>query len=67
MLLTWASAEIFPGQNLGKVEILLIFFRLLAMQHKWTYTKKKKALVFCSEHGYFKTVLAEFQMNHKKS
>jgi len=50
-----------------KVEILLIFFRLLAMQHKWTYTKKKKALVFCSEHGYFKTVLAEFQMNHKKS
>jgi len=25
----------------GKVDILLIFFRLLAMQQKWTHTKKK--------------------------
>jgi len=25
----------------GKVAILLIFFRLLAMQRKWTYTKEK--------------------------
>jgi len=25
----------------GKDDILLIFFRLLAMQRKWTYTKKK--------------------------
>jgi len=25
----------------GNVDILLIFFRLLAMQRKWTYTKKK--------------------------
>jgi len=25
----------------AKVDILLIFFRLLAMQRKWTYTKKK--------------------------
>jgi len=29
----------FPGG--GKVGILLIFFRLLAMQHKWMCTKKK--------------------------
>ena len=33
----WASAEIFPGE--GKVDILLIFSSLLAMQRKWTYTK----------------------------
>jgi len=25
----------------GKVDILLIFFRLLAIRRKWTYTKKK--------------------------
>jgi len=25
----------------GQIDILLIFFRLLAMQRKWTYTKKK--------------------------
>jgi len=36
----WASAEFFPGGG-GKVDILLIFFRLLAMQRKWTYTKSK--------------------------
>jgi len=45
----WASAEIFPG---GKVDILLIFFSLLAMQRKWTNTKKKMsnvtATVACS-------------------
>jgi len=35
----WTSAEIFPGG--GKVDILLIFFRSLAMQRKWTYTKEK--------------------------
>ena len=35
----WASAEIFPGE--GKVDISLIFLRLLAMQHKWTHTKNK--------------------------
>jgi len=34
----WGSAEIFPGK--GKVDILLIFFRLLAMQCRWAYTKK---------------------------
>jgi len=33
----WASAEIFPGG--GKVDILLIFFSLLAMQRKRKYTK----------------------------
>ena len=31
--------RIFSG--VGKVDILLIFFRLLAMQGKWTYTKRK--------------------------
>ena len=48
--LAWTSAEIFPGE--GKVDILLMFFRLLAMQRKWTYTKKKMsnvtAAVACS-------------------
>jgi len=39
----WASAEIFPG--VGKVGILLICFRLLEMQRKCTYTKKKMANV----------------------
>jgi len=34
----WAYVEIFPGG--GKVDILLILFRLLTMQHKWTYTKR---------------------------
>jgi len=29
----------------SKVDILLIFFRLLAMQRKWTYTKKKMSNV----------------------
>jgi len=29
----------------GKVAILLIFFRLLGMQRKWTYTKKKMSNV----------------------
>ena len=33
----WASAEIFPGDN---VEILLILFRLLTMTCKWTFTKR---------------------------
>jgi len=32
-----ASAEIFPGSI---VENLLIFFRLLTMQCKWTFTKR---------------------------
>jgi len=36
---SWASAEIFPEG--GKVDILLIFFWLLTMQRKLTYTKKK--------------------------
>ena len=36
---SWASAEIFQGRS--KVDILLIVFRLLAMQGKWMYTKKK--------------------------
>jgi len=35
--LSLASAEIFPGG--GNVDILLIFFRLLTMQCKWTFTK----------------------------
>jgi len=35
---SWASAEIFPGG--GKVDILLILFRFLTMQCKWTYTKR---------------------------
>jgi len=35
--LSWASAEIFPAGV--KVDILLIFFWLLAMQRKLTYTK----------------------------
>jgi len=39
----WASAEFFPGR--GKVDILLIFVRLLAMQRKWTYTKRKCPLL----------------------
>ena len=39
----WASAEIIPGGS--KVDILLIFFRLLAMKRKWTYTKKKMSSV----------------------
>jgi len=34
--LTWVSAEIFPGVKVG---ILLILFRLLTMQCKWTFTK----------------------------
>ena len=34
--------KIFQG---GKVAILLIFFRLLAMQRKWTYRKKKMSNV----------------------
>jgi len=38
-----ASAEIFPGR--GKVDILLFFLRLLAMQRKWTYTKKQMSSV----------------------
>ena len=33
----WTSAEIFPGW--GSVEILLILYRLLTMQCKWTFTK----------------------------
>jgi len=28
----------------GKPDILLIFFSLLAMQRKWTYTKKKMSI-----------------------
>jgi len=36
----------------GKVDILLIFFRLLVMQRKWAYTRKKMfnvtATVTCS-------------------
>jgi len=40
----------------GKVDILLIFFRLLAIQRKWTYTKTKMFSVtyghFCCE-GFF--------------
>jgi len=39
---SWASAEIYPG---GKVDILLIFFWLLTMQRKLTYTKKKMSNV----------------------
>jgi len=35
----WAPADVFPGRN--NVDILLVFFRLLAMQRKWTYTKMK--------------------------
>jgi len=35
---SWASAEIFPGG--GKVDILLIIFRLLTMQCTWTFTKR---------------------------
>jgi len=33
----WASAEIFSG---GKNDILLVSFRLLAMQHRLTYAKR---------------------------
>jgi len=40
---TWASAGIFPGAS--KVGILLAFIRLLAMQRKWTHTKKKMSNV----------------------
>jgi len=32
----WAPAENFPG---GNIDILLIFFKLLTMQCKWTLTK----------------------------
>jgi len=32
----WASAEIFPGA--GKVDILVVPFRLLTIQRKWTFT-----------------------------
>jgi len=35
---TWAAADIFPGG--GNVEILLVLFRLLTMQCKWTFTKR---------------------------
>jgi len=34
----WASAEIFPGG--GNLDILLIIFKLLTMQCKWTFTKR---------------------------
>jgi len=34
---SWASAEIFPGRS--KSTFLLILFRLLTMQCKWTLTK----------------------------
>jgi len=40
---SWASAEIFSGR--GKVDILLIFFWLLAMQSKLTYAKMKMSNV----------------------
>jgi len=43
MFHSWASAEIFPGG--GKFDILLIFFSLLVMQRKWTYTTKKMSSV----------------------
>jgi len=36
---TWASAEIFPG--VGKVDILLVFVKLLATQRKRTCPPKK--------------------------
>jgi len=39
----WASEEIFPGG--GKVDILLTLFRLLTMQRKLTYAKKKMSNV----------------------
>jgi len=39
----WASAEIFPGE--GRVDMLLVFFGLLAMQREWTYTKRKMSNV----------------------
>jgi len=42
-LLSWASAEIFPGWV--KVDILLMFLWLLAMQRKLTYTKEKMSNV----------------------
>ena len=34
----WAPSEFFPGG--GKVDILLILFRLLSMQCTWTFTKR---------------------------
>jgi len=46
MFHSWASAEIFPGG--GKHDILLIFFSLLAMQRKWTYTTKKMSSVLAT-------------------
>jgi len=43
--LRWSSTEHGRPQRFfqleGNVDILLIFFRLLAMQRKWTYTKRK--------------------------
>jgi len=40
MPIGWASAEMFPERD--NVEILLIVFRFLTMQRKWTFTKRKK-------------------------
>jgi len=40
---SWASAEIFPCG--GKIDIMLIFFWLLTMQRKLTYTKSRMSSV----------------------
>jgi len=55
-VLTSAAGHGRPQKSLqggGKVEILLIFFSLLAMQREWTYTKRKMSNVTQQLHTMF--------------
>jgi len=44
----------------GKVGILLIFFRLLAMQRKWTYAKRKCPMLRQQLHAVFVLPVRKF-------